>query len=98
VVGPGGHIAMLEFSVPSRPLPRAAWESYVRLGLPLAGRAVSPGWAEVGGFLGPSVRSFWGRWPPERLRGVWEGAGIDQVQARLLGLGGGIVMWGRRGD
>ena len=85
---------MLEFAVPSRPLPRAAWEAYVRAGLPLAGRAVSPGWAEVGDFLGPSIRAFWRRWPPERLRGVWEGAGIADVQARLLSLGGGIVMWG----
>jgi len=96
VVRPGGRIAMLEFTVPPRPLPRAAWEAYVRLGLPLAGRAVSRGWADVGTFLGPSIRSFWDRWPPERLRGVWEGAGIQEVQARLLSLGGGIVMWGVR--
>lgn len=96
VVRPGGRVAMLEFSVPSRALPRAAWESYVRLGLPLAGRAVSPGWADVGDFLGPSIREFGRRWPPERLRGLWEGAGIDDVRARLLSLGGGIVLWGTR--
>ena len=87
---------MLEFSVPSRLLPRAAWKAYVGAGLPLAGRAVSPGWAEVGDFLGPSIREFWRRWPPDRLRGVWEGAGIEDVRARLLSLGGGIVMWGSR--
>ncbi len=96
VVRPGGRVAMLEFSVPSRALPRAAWEAYVRLGLPLAGRAVSPGWADVGDFLGPSIREFGSRWPPERLRGLWEGAGIDDVRARLLSLGGGIVLWGTR--
>jgi demethylmenaquinone methyltransferase/2-methoxy-6-polyprenyl-1,4-benzoquinol methylase len=96
VVRPGGRVAMLEFSVPSRALPRAAWEAYVRLGLPLAGRAVSPGWADVGVFLGPSIREFGSRWPPERLRGLWEGAGIDDVRARLLSLGGGIVLWGTR--
>jgi demethylmenaquinone methyltransferase / 2-methoxy-6-polyprenyl-1,4-benzoquinol methylase len=96
VVRPGGSIAMLEFAVPPRPLPRAAWEAWVRAGLPLAGRAVSPGWAEVGGFLGPSIRAFWSTWPPDRLRGVWEGAGIGDVQARLLSVGGGIVMWGAR--
>jgi demethylmenaquinone methyltransferase/2-methoxy-6-polyprenyl-1,4-benzoquinol methylase len=96
VVRPGGRIAMLEFGVPPRPLPRAAWEAYVRLGLPLAGRVVSPGWAEVGDFLGPSIKAFWERWPAERLRGVWEGAGIREVQARLLSLGGGVVMWGVR--
>jgi demethylmenaquinone methyltransferase/2-methoxy-6-polyprenyl-1,4-benzoquinol methylase len=96
VVGPGGRIAMLEFAVPSRAAPRAAWEAYVRLGLPVAGRAVSSGWGDVGGFLGPSIRDFWRRWPPDRLRGVWEGAGIANVQARLLSLGGGVVMWGER--
>ena len=97
VVKPGGRIAMLEFSVPSRALPRAAWEAYVRAGLPVAGRAVSPGWAEVGNFLGPSIRDFWRRFPPDRLRGIWEGAGIVGVQARLQSLGGGVVMWGARG-
>jgi demethylmenaquinone methyltransferase/2-methoxy-6-polyprenyl-1,4-benzoquinol methylase len=98
VVRPGGSIAMLEFSVPARTLPRGAWEAYVRLGLPLAGRAVSAGWGDVGGFLGPSIRDFWRRFPPDRLRGIWEGAGIRDVQARLLSLGGGVVMWGSRGD
>jgi demethylmenaquinone methyltransferase/2-methoxy-6-polyprenyl-1,4-benzoquinol methylase len=96
VVKPGGGIAMLEFFVPARALPRAAWDAYVRLGLPLAGRLVSPGWADVGGFLGPSIRAFWEGWPPDRLRGIWEGAGIRDVQARLLSFGGGIVMWGTR--
>jgi demethylmenaquinone methyltransferase / 2-methoxy-6-polyprenyl-1,4-benzoquinol methylase len=98
VVRPGGRIAMLEFSVPSRPLPRLAWEAYVRLGLPAAGRVVSPGWADVGRFLGPSIRSFWRQFPLDRLRGIWEGAGIDEVDARLLSLGGGLVVWGTRGD
>jgi demethylmenaquinone methyltransferase/2-methoxy-6-polyprenyl-1,4-benzoquinol methylase len=98
VVRPGGRIAMLEFAVPSRALPRGAWEAYSRIGLPLAGRAVSPGWSEVGAFLGPSIRDFWSRYPAERLRGVWEGAGVADVRARFLSLGGGIVMWGTRGD
>jgi demethylmenaquinone methyltransferase/2-methoxy-6-polyprenyl-1,4-benzoquinol methylase len=98
VVRPGGRVAMLEFAVPSRALARGSWEAWVRLGLPLAGRAVSPGWAEVGSFLGPSIREFWERYPADRLRGIWEGAGLRDVQARLLSLGGGIVMWGTRGD
>jgi demethylmenaquinone methyltransferase / 2-methoxy-6-polyprenyl-1,4-benzoquinol methylase len=97
VVRPGGRIAMLEFSVPSRPLPRLAWEAYVRLGLPAAGRVASPGWAEVGGFLGSSIRDFWKDCPLDRLRGIWEGAGIGEVDARLLSLGGGLVVWGTRG-
>jgi demethylmenaquinone methyltransferase/2-methoxy-6-polyprenyl-1,4-benzoquinol methylase len=98
VVRPGGTIAMLEFGVPEALLPRLAWEAYVRAGLPLAGRAVSPGWSEVGAFLGPSIRDFWDRVPPERLREIWQEAGIVDVRGRALSVGGGIVMWGTRGD
>jgi demethylmenaquinone methyltransferase/2-methoxy-6-polyprenyl-1,4-benzoquinol methylase len=98
VVRPGGVIAMLEFGLPGRPLPRLAWEAYVRVGLPLAGRVVSSGWSEVGAFLGPSIRGFWKRVPPERLREMWREAGIVDVRGRALSLGGGIVVWGARGD
>jgi hypothetical protein len=89
---------MLEFGLPGRPLPRLAWEAYVRVGLPLAGRVVSSGWSEVGAFLGPSIRGFWKRVPPERLREMWREAGIVDVRGRALSLGGGIVVWGARGD
>ncbi|HEU4450729.1 MAG TPA: class I SAM-dependent methyltransferase [Gaiellaceae bacterium] len=98
VVRPGGRIAMLEFGVPRGALARAAWEAYVRAGLPLAGRAASRGWGDVGSFLGPSIRGFWTRWPPDRLRRAWHEAGIADVRGRLLSLGGGVVLWGRRGD
>ena len=97
VVKPGGVIAMLEFHIPRNLLARAAWEGYVRIGLPLAGRAVSPGWAEVGRFLGPSIREFWSRTPLERVLDTFREAGIEDVRARALSLGGGIVVWGRRG-
>ena len=97
-VRPGGQVAMLEFFVPQHRLGRLPWDAYVGLGLPLAGRLISPGWAHVGSFLGPSIREFWERWPPDRLRAAWEDAGLRDVQARLLSLGGGIVMWGTRGD
>jgi demethylmenaquinone methyltransferase / 2-methoxy-6-polyprenyl-1,4-benzoquinol methylase len=98
VVRPGGSVAMLEFSVPGNRPARLAWEGYVRAGLPLLGRAVSPGWAEVGRFLGASIRGFWQRLPLERLLDLWREAGIAHPQARTLSLGGGIVLWGRRGD
>jgi demethylmenaquinone methyltransferase / 2-methoxy-6-polyprenyl-1,4-benzoquinol methylase len=94
-VRPGGTIAMLEFAVP-RGLWRPAWELYVRAGLPLAGHAISPGWHEVGTFLGPSIREFWRRYPLDRLLELWRAAGIEDVQARRLSLGGGIVLWGLR--
>jgi ubiquinone/menaquinone biosynthesis C-methylase UbiE len=43
VVRPGGRIAMLDFFVPAG-VARPAWELYVRIGLPVLGRAISPGW------------------------------------------------------
>ncbi len=95
VVRPGGVVAMLEFGLP-RGVWRPLWELYVRVGLPLAAAAVSPAWREVGRFLGPSIRGFWGHLPEPRLLELWRGAGIAAVQARRLSLGGGIVIWGRR--
>jgi demethylmenaquinone methyltransferase/2-methoxy-6-polyprenyl-1,4-benzoquinol methylase len=95
VVKPGGTIAGLEFGVPSgvwRPL----WEAWVRAGLPAAGRVIGDGWYEVGTFLGPSIRGHYERWPLPRLLQAWREAGIEDVAARRLSLGGGIVTWGRR--
>jgi len=92
VVRPGGTLAMLEFDVPHgawRPL----WELYVRVGLPAAGRVISPGWHEVGRFLGPSIRSFHAR---HDIVALWRAAEIADVRARRMSLGGGIVLWGRR--
>jgi demethylmenaquinone methyltransferase / 2-methoxy-6-polyprenyl-1,4-benzoquinol methylase len=98
VVRPGGRVAMLEFHVPDSTLARIPWEGYVRAGLPLLGRAISAPWADVGRFLGPSIRDFWSRWPLERLLTAWREAGIEDVAARPLSLGGGIVLWGTHGD
>jgi demethylmenaquinone methyltransferase/2-methoxy-6-polyprenyl-1,4-benzoquinol methylase len=95
VVRPGGRIAMLEFALPQR-IARPLWELYVRVGLPALGRAISPGWHEVGRFLGPSIRNFWTRWPLPRLLDTWRDAGIEEPRARRMSLGGGIVVWGRR--
>jgi demethylmenaquinone methyltransferase/2-methoxy-6-polyprenyl-1,4-benzoquinol methylase len=96
VVSRGGTIAGLEFGVPPGPVSRAFWRLYVHGGLPLAGRLISPGWAEVGRFLGPSIEELWRRLPLERLLALWRGAGIEGLQVRRLSLGGGIVIWGTR--
>jgi demethylmenaquinone methyltransferase/2-methoxy-6-polyprenyl-1,4-benzoquinol methylase len=95
VVRPGGTVAMLEFGLP-RGVWRPLWELYVRVGLPSAGALVSPGWGEVGRFLGPSIRAFWREWPEPHLLDAWRQAGLDDARARRLSLGGGIVVWGRR--
>jgi demethylmenaquinone methyltransferase / 2-methoxy-6-polyprenyl-1,4-benzoquinol methylase len=96
VVRPGGRFTMLEFFVPGG-LARAAWDVYVNVGLPALGGMISPGWAEVGRFLGPSIRAFWERHPPAEIVRLWERAGIRDVRGRRLSLGGGVVMWGTRG-
>ena len=94
-VRPGGVVAMLEFALPRGPW-RPLWELYVRVGLPAAGALVSPAWREVGLFLGPSIRGFWEAWPEPRLLDAWREAGLEDVRARRLSVGGGVVVWGRR--
>ncbi len=96
VVRPGATMASLEFAVPSDPVARGAWELYVRVGLPGLGRLISPGWADVGSFLGPSIKRFWAGYPLERQLGLWREAGIEDVRSRTMSLGGGIVIWGRK--
>ena len=96
VLRPGATAALLDFGVPPGPLPRAAWNLWVDVGLPVLGRAISPGWQEVGRFLGGSIRDFDRRWPVPRLLTALRKAGFDDVRARRLSLGGCTVLWGRR--
>ncbi len=96
VVRPGATMASLEFAIPSDPLAHAAWDLYVRVGLPALGRLISPGWAEVGSFLGPSIKRFWAAYPLDRQLELWQEAGFEDVHHRTMSLGGGIVIWGRR--
>jgi demethylmenaquinone methyltransferase / 2-methoxy-6-polyprenyl-1,4-benzoquinol methylase len=95
VVRRGRTIASLEFALP-RGIWRPFWELYVRVGLPAAGRVISPGWTRVGDFLGPSIRDFYARWPEDRLLAAWRDAGVRDVRSQRLSLGGGIVTWGTR--
>ena len=95
VVRPGGTVANLEFCVPTgiwRPL----WDLYVGVGLPALGRIASEGWYDVGRFLGPSIRGFYERWPLERQLELWREAGVHDVQARRMSVGGGVVIWGTK--
>jgi demethylmenaquinone methyltransferase / 2-methoxy-6-polyprenyl-1,4-benzoquinol methylase len=92
VVRPGGRVASLEFGVPPRRVPREAWRFYTAIGLPTLGRVASREWAEVGRFLGPSIRGFYERNPLERIVGYWLQAGLRDVKVRRMSLGGGVVM------
>jgi demethylmenaquinone methyltransferase/2-methoxy-6-polyprenyl-1,4-benzoquinol methylase len=94
VVRPGGRIGMVEFSVPSWPAPRALWRLYVRVGLPLIGRLVSPAWLEAGRFLGPSIEQLHAQEPD--MAALWRAAGIEQLRERRMSFGAGLVMWGVR--
>lgn len=97
VVRPGGSVAALDFGVPPNPVARAAWRAYVGVGLPFLGGLVSAGWREVGRVLRDSIPSFYARYPLERQLADWRAAGVHDVQARRLSLGGGVVVWGTRG-
>jgi demethylmenaquinone methyltransferase/2-methoxy-6-polyprenyl-1,4-benzoquinol methylase len=95
VLKPGGTMAGLEFGLP-RGVWRGPWELWVRFGLPTAGRIVGDGWLEAGEFLGPSIRGHYEQWPVPRLLEAWQDAGIGEVRAKRMSLGGGIVTWGRK--
>jgi demethylmenaquinone methyltransferase / 2-methoxy-6-polyprenyl-1,4-benzoquinol methylase len=92
VLRPGARVASLEFGVPPWPPARVAWRFYTAVGLPTLGRLASREWAEVGRFLGPSIRGFYARHPLERIVGYWEDAGLLDVRVRRMSLGGGVVM------
>ncbi len=92
VVRPGGRVASLEFGVPPRALPRAAWRLYTAIGLPLLGRLASREWGEVGRFLGPSIRGFYERHPVARIVDYWHAAGLGEVTVKRMSLGGGVIM------
>jgi demethylmenaquinone methyltransferase / 2-methoxy-6-polyprenyl-1,4-benzoquinol methylase len=96
VLRPGGRIASLEFGVPPLTPARWAWRLYTAIGLPVLGRLASREWAEVGRFLGPSIRGFYERHPLERIVGYWSEAGLEQVGVRRMSLGGGVLISARR--
>ncbi|HSL68437.1 MAG TPA: class I SAM-dependent methyltransferase [Actinomycetota bacterium] len=96
VLRAGGTLAGLEFHVPPRRVWRAGWQLYTRGVMPVVGRVVSKPWYEVGRFLGPSISRFYGRYPLEDQLEMWRTAGIRDVGARVMSLGGGVVLWGSR--
>jgi demethylmenaquinone methyltransferase/2-methoxy-6-polyprenyl-1,4-benzoquinol methylase len=97
VVRPGGRIASLEFGLPDPPLWRPLWRLYTRTLLPAAGFALGGReWWRVGRFLGPSIETLYRRLPLDRQLDLWREAGIGDVRARRMSLGGGVVIWGTR--
>jgi demethylmenaquinone methyltransferase / 2-methoxy-6-polyprenyl-1,4-benzoquinol methylase len=99
VVHPGGVVASLEFAVPPSRFWWAWWWLYTRVALPLAGGLLGGRpWFAVGRFLGPNISAHYRRWPVPAMVQAWADAGITDIGMRRMSLGGGLVMWGRRGS
>jgi demethylmenaquinone methyltransferase/2-methoxy-6-polyprenyl-1,4-benzoquinol methylase len=98
VVRPGGRIASLEFAEPRSPLWRGPWRLYTKIGLPALGRLVSKEWSKTGSFLAGSIPAFYERHPVPAVVAMWKDAGIESVEVRRMSLGGGLVMWGTKGE
>jgi demethylmenaquinone methyltransferase/2-methoxy-6-polyprenyl-1,4-benzoquinol methylase len=96
VLRAGGTLANLEFHVPRRVVWRWPWLLYTRVIMPAIGRVVSRAWYTVGRFLGASISDFYRRVPLEAQLELWRKAGIEDVEARVMSLGGGVVIWGRK--
>ena len=98
VVRPGGPMASLEFAVPDSQFWRCWWWLYTRMVLPVCGALLGgKAWFEVGRFLGPNITQHYRRFSVADTIRAWESAGFTDVGARRMSLGGGLVMWGRRG-
>jgi demethylmenaquinone methyltransferase / 2-methoxy-6-polyprenyl-1,4-benzoquinol methylase len=99
VVRPGAMVASLEFAVPANPFWRFWWFLYTRMVLPAAGLVTGgPEWFRVGRFLGPNIDARYRRYPLDWTVRAWEQAGLVEVGTRRMSLGGGVVIWGRKGD
>ena len=94
---PGASVASLEFMVPPSRFWRGWWWGYTRLVLPVAGLVTGgPQWYRVGRFLGPSISELYRNYPLAWTDDAWHQAGFEDVGMRVMSLGGGLVMWGRR--
>jgi demethylmenaquinone methyltransferase/2-methoxy-6-polyprenyl-1,4-benzoquinol methylase len=98
VVKPGGTMASLEFLAPPNPFWRFWWWLYTRLALPAAGGLGGKDWYRVGRFLGPNISSHYRTFPVAWTVEAWGRAGLVDVGTRVMSLGGGLVMWGRKPD
>jgi len=99
VIKPGGMVASLEFCVPTGVFWRSAWWAYTRMLLPAGGLLLGGReWLEVGRFLGPNISAHYRRYPVAWTVEAWQKAGLTEVGTRVMSLGGGLVMWGRRAD
>ena len=62
----------------------------------LGGLTGGPAWRQVGEFLGPSISAHYKLHPLAEHVAAWHAAGLEDVEVRLMSLGGGLVMAGRK--
>ncbi|HKC18445.1 MAG TPA: class I SAM-dependent methyltransferase [Candidatus Dormibacteraeota bacterium] len=97
VLRPAGLMASLDFFVPPSPIWRLGWRLYTRALMPTGGYLLGgQPWWRAGRFLGPNIEDFYRRWPLDHIFEAWREAGMVDVEARVMSLGGGLVMWGRK--
>jgi demethylmenaquinone methyltransferase / 2-methoxy-6-polyprenyl-1,4-benzoquinol methylase len=97
VLRPGGTMASLEFCVPDGAVWGPAWWAYTRLLLPAGGLLLGGReWYQVGRFLGPNISAHYRRYPVSWTVQAWQKAGFTEVGTKIMSLGGGLVMWGKR--
>jgi len=97
VLRPSGAMAGLDFFVPANPFWMLSWRLYTRLIMPSGGFVLGgSAWWRAGRFLGPNIEQFYRRWHLDRIFEAWREAGFVDVEARVMSLGGGLVMWGRK--
>ena len=97
VLRPAGMLAGLDFFVPPSALWRLSWRLYTRALMPSGGFVLGGRpWWNAGRFLGPNIEGFYERWPLDRIFEAWREAGMVDVEDRVMSLGGGLVMWGRK--
>lgn len=95
VVRTGGVVASLEFGVPPNPVTRLGWSAYTAA-LPLAARAMSPGWGHAMSFLRRNIPDFWRNHPMGEVVDMHRAAGIDDLRVKRLTMGAAVVIYGRR--
>jgi demethylmenaquinone methyltransferase/2-methoxy-6-polyprenyl-1,4-benzoquinol methylase len=88
-------MASLEFGVPAGGW-YPAWWLWTRVGLPAGGMVAGGGWFRTGRFLGPSIERFWDEHPLEQVLGWWADAGMLEIRAQRLSVGGGVIIRGTK--
>jgi demethylmenaquinone methyltransferase/2-methoxy-6-polyprenyl-1,4-benzoquinol methylase len=99
VLKTGGVLAGMDFYVPPSRIWRPLWWCYTRWVLPLGGLLTGGReWYEVGRFLGPNIEGHYARCSLATTIEYWKAAGMVDVHAEPMSLGGGLVMWATKGS